>query len=145
MINYPKPKDVTRSGAKKKEIKPAANSLEGLAHQISQLAKNLSNPKDKDKYIDLKERHFRAFLLKINKSNGVEAKFPTATFAPYRYYIGKGNNSSVVKTAFKTRFWWSVGDYDDWLDYNFMWTQWKSNRIISTLKTHKEVLRESAE
>jgi hypothetical protein len=33
-----------------------------------------------------------------------------------------------------------MGDFDTWEEYNFMWTQWKSNRIITGLKTHKEIL-----
>lgn len=65
-------------------------------------------------------------------------KFPNASFTPYKYYIGKGNNSGIVRTALKTRFWWSMGDYEEWTDYNFMWTQWKSNKIIEGLKTWKE-------
>lgn len=68
--------------------------------------------------------------------------FPTATFPPYKYYIGKGNNSILVRAALKTRFWWSMGDYEEWIDYNFMWTQWKSNRIIDGLKSYKEYLKE---
>ncbi len=55
---------------KKKEIKPVVvNTLEGLLVQIQQLSKNLANPKDKEKYLDLKERHYRLFLAKINKLN----------------------------------------------------------------------------
>ena len=32
-----------------------------------------------------------------------------------------------------------MGDFDDWADYNFLWTQWKSNKILSTIKPAKEV------
>jgi len=39
----------------------------------------------------------------------------------------------------KTRFWWQLGDYDNWDEYHFMWTQWKSNRIIESLKTYKDL------
>ena len=35
-----------------------------------------------------------------------------------------------------------MGDFDEWQDYNFMWTQWKSNRIVQGLKTYKEVQKE---
>jgi hypothetical protein len=31
-----------------------------------------------------------------------------------------------------------MGDYDDWEDYNFIWTQWKSNKILGVLKPWKE-------
>ena len=35
-----------------------------------------------------------------------------------------------------------MGDYDDWEDYNFIWTQWKSNKILSCLKPWKEIQKE---
>ena len=107
---------------KKKDTKFVNNSLESLFSQIQALAKNLANPKDKEKYLDLKERHYRAFLIKINKSNNYNIPFPTASFPPYKYYIGKGNNSILVRAALKTRFWWSMGDFEEWSDYHFMWT-----------------------
>jgi hypothetical protein len=31
-----------------------------------------------------------------------------------------------------------MGDFDDYSDYNFTWTQWKNNKIIEGLKTLKE-------
>jgi hypothetical protein len=96
--------------------------LEGLYAQIQIINKNLANPKDKEKYLDLKERHYRVFLININKSNSNNIKFPNAHFTPYKYYIGKGNNSQLVRTALKTRFWWQMGDFEEWIDYNFMWT-----------------------
>lgn len=116
------------------------SSLEYLSKEIQKLSKNLANPRDKERYLDLKEKYYREFLVKILKSNGVEKiQFPHSTFTPYKYYIGRGNNSGIVRTALKSRFWWSMGDYDDWEDYNFIWTQWKSNKILSCLKSWKEV------
>jgi hypothetical protein len=32
-----------------------------------------------------------------------------------------------------------MGDYDDWEGYNFIWTQWKSNKILSVIKPWREV------
>lgn len=118
------------------------NNLEALHAQIQTLAKNLANPKDKERYLELKEKHYRLFLTKIQKSNNAVVPFPTASFNPYKYYIGRGNNSILVRGALKQRFWWSMGDFDTWEDYHFMWTQWKSNRIINGLKTHKECVKE---
>ncbi len=89
---------------------------------MQKLAKNLCNPKDKDKYLELKEKYYREFLHKINLSNGVVKVFPKQSFTPYKYFIGKGNNSMIVRACFKQRFWWSMGDFYDWEDYNFMWT-----------------------
>jgi len=125
--------------AKKVEKKaPPQTTLESLGAQIQKLAKNLANPKDKEKFLDLKERYYREFLNKINKSNSIETKFPTSTFPPYKYYVGRGNNSILVRACLKTRFWWSMGDLDDWGDYNFLWTQWKSNKILDCIKPFKE-------
>jgi hypothetical protein len=43
---------------------------------MSKLAKNLSNPKDKDKFLELKEKYYKEFLSKINQSNGISIVFP---------------------------------------------------------------------
>jgi hypothetical protein len=48
------------------------SSLEYLSKEIQKLAKNLANPKDKDRFLELKEKYYREFLIKILKSNGVE-------------------------------------------------------------------------
>lgn len=126
-----KPVDRSKQARNKQKPKPNLSSLDYLAKEIQKLSKNLANPKDKERYLDLKEKYYREFLIKVLKSNGVEKiNFPTASFAPYKYYIGRGNNSGIVRTALKSRFWWSMGDYDDWEDYNFIWTQWKSNKIL---------------
>lgn len=118
--------------------KTPANILENIQTQIQKLAKNLANPKDKEKYMELKEKYYLEFLKKINRSNNYDIKFPTGHFAPYKYYIGKGNNSILVRAALKTRFWWSMGDYDEWEKYNFLWTQWRSGRIMEVIGTKNE-------
>ena len=130
---------------KKEPAGPKLTPLENLAQQIQKLSKNLANPKDKERYLELKEKYYREFLMKINKSNNYDIKFPTSSFPPYKYYIGRGNNSILVRAALKTRFWWSMGDYDDWSDYNFLWTQWKSNKILESIKTHKEIQKKDEE
>ena len=69
------------------------SSLDWIAAQMQKLVKNLSNPKDKDKYLEYKEKYYREFLIKINQSNSIVVPFPKASITPYKYYIGKGNNS----------------------------------------------------
>jgi hypothetical protein len=107
---------------------------------MQKLAKNLANPKDKEKYLDLKEKYYREFLLGINRSNGANIPFPKASFTPYKYYIGKGNNSLLVRNALKSRFWWSMGDFEEWHEYNFIWTQWKSNKILAQIKSNQDII-----
>ena len=36
-----------------------------------------------------------------------------------------------------------MGDFDDWDEYNFLWTQWKSNKILACLKTHSEAVAQN--
>ncbi len=45
---------------------PPLSSLDQINNQMQKLAKNLSNPKDKEKYLELKEKYYREFLVKIN-------------------------------------------------------------------------------
>ena len=40
----------------------------------------------------------------------------------YKCYIGKGNNSMMVRTLFKSRYWWLLHDNEDISKVNFMWT-----------------------
>jgi len=85
MVQYgPDGKPIDTKRAPKK-MKPKAinnmSNLEYLSKEIQKLAKNLANPKDKDRFLELKEKYYREFLVKILKSNGVDKpNFPTATF-----------------------------------------------------------------
>jgi hypothetical protein len=56
--------------------------------------------------------------------------------------VGKGNNSNLVRNCLKNRFWWARGDFENWEEFNFVWTQWKSSRVHAALKTHKEAAQE---
>ena len=44
----------------------------------------------------------------------------------YKYWIGKGNNSIMVRTLFKNRYWWVQGDISEPGTTNFCWTQVKT-------------------
>jgi hypothetical protein len=46
----------------------------------------------------------------------------------------------IVRACIKQRFWWSMGDFDEWDEYNFLWTQWKSNKIVNVIKTNADIL-----
>ena len=67
----------------------------------------------------------------INKSNGIEVL--SNTYAYYKYFIGKGNNSKLIRKQLSQRSWWvEVNDLDQ---ANFIWTQWKDKRIFSKFET----------
>lgn len=40
----------------------------------------------------------------------------------YKCFVGKGNNSILIRTLFKTRFWWLLHDKEEIERVNFMWT-----------------------
>jgi hypothetical protein len=44
----------------------------------------------------------------------------------YKYFIGKGNNSIMVRSLFKNRFWWMQHDREEMEKCNFCWTQVKN-------------------
>lgn len=76
----------------------------------------------------------------MNEANGLIVSTPTVPFQAYKCYVGRGNNSILVRMAFKQRWWWSLAYKEEWENYNFAWTQWKSNKMIATLKKHHEVV-----
>lgn len=116
-------------------------------------------PEDKDK-LEWKEKAYRKYLEHIWDSNGIA--FPdtsnnkilfnaTATqnqnkdsiyTQHFKYFVGRGNNSNLVKQALKRRFWWTSGsrEDDEWEEFNFIWTQWRRKPIIKSLKQDKDPL-----
>jgi hypothetical protein len=66
---------------------------------------------------------FRDFLWKINYANGLFTIAPSS--CAYKAYIGKGNNSIMVRGILRRRAWWSI--VDDPAEANFIWTQLKLN------------------
>lgn len=51
----------------------------------------------------------------------------------YKYHIGKGNNSIMVRSLFKNRYWWIQHDKNEMDKVNFMWTQIKNINHMETL------------
>lgn len=92
-------------------------------------------PEDKDKF-EWKEKVYRKYLEHIAKSNGIiTPEDSTTNTQQFRYFVGRGNFSYLVKHALKRRFWWTNGSRDDeWDEFNFIWTQWRRKPIIKSLK-----------
>lgn len=80
----------------------------------------------------------------INTSNGID---PTQGFLPvYSVFIGRGNNSSLVKKTILKRTWWTLTENKD--QANFVWTQWKDKSFLATLPsliTKKHELQDFSE
>ena len=52
----------------------------------------------------------------------------------YKFYVGKGNNSVLVRSLLKQRFWWQLHDKEEIEKCNFMWTQLRKNPVMATFK-----------
>ncbi len=70
----------------------------------------------------VKERLLQALYKVVNAENGIEAKQQAQQ---YLCYIGKGNNSILVRTVLTQRGGWKTARKCDIPRCNFVWTQWK--------------------
>lgn len=61
-------------------------------------------------------------------SNGVNI---TQGVGNFKYFVGKGNNSALVKKILSSRNWWISTENIE--EANFIWTQWKDKNFIQTL------------
>jgi len=48
----------------------------------------------------------------------------------YKYFVGTGNNSMLVRSLFKNRPWWYLHDKEEIEKVNFIWTQLRKNAIM---------------
>ena len=87
---------------------------------------------------------YKDFMLRINLSFNLVVKAPEGKGAThYKYYLGKGNNGTLIRALMKQRWWWSQSDSKDPDDINFIWTQLKQNKFIESLKPKKKALSEN--
>lgn len=52
----------------------------------------------------------------------------------YKVHVGKGNNSVLVRSLFKQRYWWLQHDKEEPDRVNFLWTQCRKGDIMKTIK-----------
>lgn len=71
---------------------------------------------------------FCLFLSLLNHYNGLHTSSGT-----YRAFVGKGNNSILIKNTLKNRFWWNISDND--VEANLNWQQSRDNKFIQMLKS----------
>lgn len=114
---------------------PARSISTSVGKRIVQIAKP-SAPRgmcfqlsgDGDSQYMKKLKNFLDFLFKINFSNNIYvpldiAKTEEIGFSKYKVFIGKGNNSLLVKSLIKRRFWWEIIETPELGDMHFYWSQ----------------------
>ena len=79
-------------------------------------------------------RQYTDFLSLVSLSNNLEVK--QSSKIDYSLFVGKGNNSPLIKSLFRTyRPWWRVEDLtanDE--DSQMTWHQLRQNRLLDGLK-----------
>ena len=48
-------------------------------------------------------------------------------------YVGKGNNAMLIRTLFKSRYWWLLHNEAE-TQVNFIWTQCRKAEIMKTFR-----------
>lgn len=79
--------------------------------------------------MSLRLRKCREFLFVINLSNRVYRNLEFEEYPrPLKYWIGRGNNSALIRSILKKRFWF-VETYN-LEESNFVWTQIKVEQLF---------------
>lgn len=58
------------------------------------------------------------------EKNGKEGE--SKIYQAKKFWVGYGNNSPIVKSVLKQRYWWQYGSEESFgADCDFIWTSWK--------------------
>lgn len=91
------------------------------------------NKHDPDALYMKKLKSFLEFIFKINFSNKIYVSLSllddTVNVKKYKAYIGKGNNSLLIRSLLKRRFWIQIVDDIEEEGISFYWSQNKINKV----------------
>ncbi|CAD8118984.1 unnamed protein product [Paramecium sonneborni] len=122
---------MAESTEKKLQVKRKKRQLQTTQQQ--QIIQQQNSQKDK---LNQKHTSYRCFINKINFSNNQCIQSPFKMDVPaYYFYVGKGNNGSLLKNLFRQRWWWQEVESLDLNKVNMVWTQLKQNSCIDCLPT----------
>ena len=79
---------------------------------------------------------YRDFLFKLAFTNDIYVKDRDEVDRPYKFFVGFGNNSHLIKAIMKRRYWWQIVDRceKDKEDVNFIWSQLKVGEFMGMMK-----------
>lgn len=115
-------------------------AVNGTFKKTNQMIKKRGDKK-KDKFIDIKPqilekyKQYVDFTNLVNLTNNLKVQV-TERVPSYVLYVGKGNNSSLIKNLFKAhRPWWTVEEsFADNPNINMFWYQLRQNEILDNFK-----------
>lgn len=85
-------------------------------------------------------RNYLEFLFKVNFSNCLYANLDiryedSASHPKRKVFVGQGNNSQLVRSILKRRFWWEIASSIDEPGIAFFWTQGKLEQVLASQKS----------
>ena len=89
--------------------------------------------RDKDWIIKARSQLIKDIGTQVNKSNGLSIVNSEEASQGFRYFLGSGNNSKLVKQLLSSRWWWTRVSQEEKETANFFWTQWKEWPVINSL------------
>jgi len=101
---------------------------------LGRAIQNEEELKSYEKICQLKERLLRALYMVLNRENGYVCENITA-----RFYIERGNNSGLVRSLLRERYWW-ISLEDPHKQPNLLWSPWKKMSFIASLGTVEKPL-----
>ena len=81
--------------------------------------------------LKLRKRLQRYFLLLALASYSLRSSYLRGEVRRFKVYVGKGNNSKLVKSIFALRFWW--GCTDNVGEANLVWTQRAKKKVFKSI------------
>jgi hypothetical protein len=75
----------------------------------------------------------------VNLSNNLKIFNEKTDMKPYVIYVGKGNNSTLIKNVVKNRPWWVVTEDSTDPNINMVWTQLRQNEVLNEFKSIKDM------
>lgn len=89
-----------------------------------------------DNSIYYKINKYRQFLFILNFANSIYRELDILKYEEsYKIYIGKGNNSNLIKSLIKKRFWFQTTKNKE--EANFVWTQLKEEGVYRKQQSSK--------
>ena len=79
--------------------------------------------------------YYKDFIWKVALSNGI--LMTGGGEDKVKVYIGRGNNSQLVRSLIKRCTWWSFTDKIE--EANFIWTQLKVNEYLRNLPNSEKI------
>ncbi|OMJ86235.1 hypothetical protein SteCoe_12300 [Stentor coeruleus] len=76
------------------------------------------------------------FYIGITKSNGMKIQHSIDLNPMFKYYIGKGNNSKLIKQLMSRRQGWTRVKLGEIQSANFIWTEWIEESILQSFSLY---------